>query len=97
MRLVNVEKSTQYVPGTYPVYYGSWRRYWRYSWTGYYDQGYYTTDKTYNVEVTVYSLRRDKLIWTANTSTINPTGRGELFADVSKAVVAKMEKEGFLK
>src|SRR5579872_5260023 len=26
MRLVDVSKSTRYVPGTYPMYYGSWRR-----------------------------------------------------------------------
>lgn len=97
MRLVDVDKSTRYVPGAYPMYYGSWRRYWRYSWTGFYDQGYYTTDKAFNVEVTVYSLIRDKLIWTANTTTVNPAGRGELFSDVAKTVVKRMKKEGFLK
>lgn len=97
MRLVDVDKSTRYVPGAYPMYYGSWRRYWRYSWTGFYDQGYYTTDKAFNVEVTVYSLVRDKLIWTANTTTVNPAGRGELFSDVAKTVVKRMKKEGFLK
>jgi len=97
MRLVDVDKSTRYVPGANPVYYGSWRRYWRYSWTGFYDPGYYTTDKAFNVEVTVYSLIRDKLIWAANTTTVNPAGRSELFSDVSKTVVKKMKKEGFLK
>lgn len=97
MRLVNVDKSTRYVPGAYPMYYGSWRGYWRYSWTGFYDPGYYTTDKTYNVEVTVYSLRRDKLVWTANTSTVNPQGRTELFSEVTRTVVDRMKKEGFLK
>jgi len=97
MRLVNVDKSTRYVPGAYPAYYGSWRGYWRYSWGGFYDPGYYTTDKAFNVEVTVFSLKRDKLIWTATTTTVNPAGRAELFTDVSKAVVDKMKKEGFLK
>lgn len=97
MRLVDVDKSTRYVPGNNATYYGSWRRYWRYSWTGFYDAGYYTTDRSFNVEVTVYSLLRDKLIWTANTTTVNPSGRGELFTDVGKAVVKRMKKEGFLK
>lgn len=97
MRLVDVSKSTRYVPGSYPMYYGSWRRYWGYSWTGFYDPGYYTTDKSYDVEVTVYSLVRDKLIWTANTTTVNPAGRGELFLDVAKTVVKRMKQEGFLK
>jgi hypothetical protein len=95
MRLVDVNSSTRYVPGAYP-YYGSWRRYWAYSWGGFYDPGYYTTDKRYDVEVTVFSLIRDKLIWTANTSTINPANRAELFDNVSKAVLSRMQKEGFL-
>ena len=97
MRLVDVSKSTRYVPGSTPVYYGSWRRYWGYSWSGFYDPGYYTTDKSYDVEVTVFSLKKNKLIWTANTTTINPPDRGELFADVSKAVLQRMKKEGFLR
>jgi len=97
MRLVDVNKSARYVPGNNPpIYYRTWRGYWRYSWSGFYDPGYYTTDKTYEVEVTVYSLKRDKLIWTANTSTVNPPGRGELFSDVAKVVLDRMKKEGFL-
>ena len=79
------------------MYYGSWRRYWAYSWSGFYDPGYYTTDKQYDVEVSVFSLKRDKLIWTANTTTINPTNRGELFDGVSTAVLNQMKKEGFLR
>jgi len=97
MRLVNVNRSTRYVPGSYPLYYGSWRRYWAYSWGGFYDPGYYTTDRQYNVEVTVFSLRRDKLIWTANTSTIDPPNRAELFDHVSRVVLKRMKKEGFLR
>ena len=97
MRLVDVNKSTRYVPGSNAVYYRSWRGYWRYSWPAYYDPGYYTTDKSYDVEVTVFSLKKNKLIWTANTTTINPPDRGELFANVSKVVLQRMKKEGFLK
>jgi hypothetical protein len=96
MRLVNVDNNTRYVPGSYPVYYRSWRGYWGYSWNGFYDPGYYTTDKIYDVEVNVYSLKRNKLIWTGTTTTINPPNRGELFKNVSKAVYDKMKQEGFL-
>jgi hypothetical protein len=96
MRLVSVDRQQYYVPGNYPAYYGSWRGFWRYSWTGFYDPGYYATDKNYEVEVNVYSLKRDKLIWSGMTSTINPRGGAELFGDVSKTVYKKMEKEGFL-
>jgi hypothetical protein len=97
MRLVKVDKDSRYVPGTYPPSYVTWRGYWRYAWPNYYDPGYYTTDKTYYVEVNVYSLLRDKLIWSGITSTINPSGGDELFDGVIKAVSKKMKDEGFLK
>lgn len=96
MRLVNVNNTTRYVPGNNPTYFGSWRGYWRYSWGSFYDPGYYTTDKRYNIEVTVYSLKRDKLIWTANTTTIDPTNRVELFDEVSRVVLKRMQQEKFL-
>jgi hypothetical protein len=97
VRLVNVDKNVRYVPGSYPVYYRSWRGYWGYSWTAFYDPGYYTTDRSYDVEVNVYSLDPDRLIWTASTSTLNPPDRGQMFRDVSRIVYTKMKKEGFLK
>ncbi len=96
MRLVKVDKDTRYVPGTYPPYYVTWRGYWRYAWPMYYDPGYYTTDRTYYVEVNVYSLLRDKLVWSGITSTINPTGGDELYDAVAKTVTKRMKQEGFL-
>ncbi|MBS1600068.1 MAG: hypothetical protein JST75_17715 [Bacteroidetes bacterium] len=97
MRLVKVDKDRRYVPGSYPAYYGTWRGYYGYAWPNYYDPGYYTTDKTFYVEVNVYSLLRNKLIWTGITSTINPTSGDQLFSGVTKAVNQKMIQEGFLK
>lgn len=97
MRLVNVEQEKRYVPGTYPTYYGTWWGYYRYAWPMYYDPGYYTTDKTYYVEVNVYSTRKEGLIWSGITSTMNPTSRSDLFGSVINAVSKRMKKEGFLK
>ncbi|MFI5152577.1 MAG: hypothetical protein ACHQET_04540 [Chitinophagales bacterium] len=97
MRLVKVDKDTRYVPGAYPTYYGSWRGYYGAAWGGYYDPGYYTTDRSYYVEVNVYSILRDKLVWSGITSTINPVSGDELFDGVIKAVTSKMKEEGFLK
>ncbi len=96
MRLVKVEKDQRYVRGNYPAYYGSWWGYYRYAWPVYYDPGYYTTDKTYYVEVNVYSTRQNKLVWSGITSTINPSGSDALFTDVIKAVSKQMRKEGFV-
>jgi hypothetical protein len=97
MRLVKENEIVRYVPGAYPLYYRTWGRYWGYSWAAFYDPGYYTTDLAFDVEVNVYSLAPGRLIWTANTSTINPPDRDKIYREVSRIVYAKMKKEGFLK
>ncbi len=97
MRLIDVKNSTRYVPGSSPVYYRTWNGYWGASWNSFYDPGYYTTDKTYKVEVNVYSLKSGNLIWTGTTKTVDPSGNTELFNGVSTTVYNQMKKEGFLK
>ncbi len=96
MSLVDVKNTTRYVPGNGPMYYNSWRGYWGFSWGGFYDPGYYTTDKTYKVEVNVYSLKTGSLIWSGLTSTIDPGTGSELYNQVSNTVYKQMKKEGFL-
>ena len=96
LRITKVDKDSRYVPGSYPAYYGSWQGYYGVAWGGYYDPGYYTTDKTFYVEVNVYSLPRDKLVWTGVTATINPSSGNELFNAVINSVQQKMKDEGFL-
>jgi len=97
MRLSKVDKDQRYVPGNYPTYYtGGWRGYYGAAWGGYYDPGYYTTDKTFYVEVNVYSMPKDKLVWSGITSTINPSSGQNLFDGVISAVQQKMRDEGFL-
>ncbi|GAO42210.1 hypothetical protein [Flavihumibacter petaseus] len=99
MRLINVDKETNYVPGTsvYPTYYGGFGGYYYNSWYNYSNPGYYTTDKIYNVETNVYSLKQDKLIWTGVTSTVNPTKADKMYNDIADVILSKMKSEGFLK
>lgn len=96
IRLVNVEKDQWYVPGNYPTYYRGWYGYYRYASPYFYDPGYYTTDKTFYAETNVYSLRRDKLIWTGITSTINPANSNSLVDEIIKVVNKKMQDEKFI-
>ena len=88
MRLADVQKETSYVPGTTTGYYGGYGRYYGYGAGMYSTPGYYTTDKNYFVETTVYSVDPDKLLWTGTTKTVN---------DIATAVAEKMRKDGFLK
>jgi len=97
MRLADVEKETSYVPGTTTSYYGGYGRYYGYGAGMYSTPGYYTTDKNYFVETTVYSINPDKLLWTGTTKTVNPSKVEKTVNDIADVVAEKMKKDGFLK
>lgn len=99
MRLADVDKDVRYVPGTsnnFPPYYG---RFWQYYWNtrrNFYQPGYYESTKTFTVETNVYSLIRDKLVWSGLTSSVNPQNAEKLMQGVAKEVYKKMNKERFI-
>jgi hypothetical protein len=97
MRLADIEKETSYVPGSSPVYYGSYGRYYGYGAGAYSSPGYYTTDKNYFIETTIYSVTPDKLLWTATTKTVNPSKIDKTVNAIADVVSAQMKKDGFLK
>jgi hypothetical protein len=97
MRLADIEKETSYVPGTTTAFYGGYGRYYGYGAGMYSTPGYYTTDKNYFVETTVYSVNPDKLLWTGTTKTVNPSKLEKSVNDIADIVSEKMKKDGFLK
>ena len=97
MRLADVEKETSYVPGTTTSYYGGYGRYYGYGAGMYSSPGYYTTDKNYFVETTVYTVNPDKLVWTGTTKTVNPSKIEKMVNEIADVVSDKMKKDGFLK
>jgi hypothetical protein len=97
MRLADVEKETSYVPGTTTSYYGGYGRYYGYGAGMYSTPGYYTTDKNYFVETTVYTVNPDKLVWTGTTKTVNPSKIEKMVNEIADVVSDKMKKDGFLK
>jgi len=97
MRLADVEKETSYVPGTTTGFYGGYGRYYGYGAGMYSTPGYYTTDKNYFIETTVYTINPDKLVWTGTTKTVNPSKVEKTVNEIADVVSAKMQKDGFLK
>jgi hypothetical protein len=95
-RVVQIDKTHPYVHGIYPAYYNNWKDYYNFAWERYFNPGDYVIQKTYYVEVNVYYLATNKLVWSGTTSTINPSGSDELFDEVINTVNEKMKKEGFL-
>ena len=97
MRLADIEKETSYVPGTTTGFYGGYGRYYGYGYGMYSTPGYYTTDKNYFVETTVYSVNPDKLLWTGTTKSVNPSKIEKAVNEIADAVTEKMKKDGFIK
>jgi hypothetical protein len=88
MRLKDVEKTTSYTPGTS---YGGWYGYRNYS------PGYYSEDKTFQVETNFYSLPDAKLLWSGTTSTLNPTSLDNTMDQIISTIKYELQQKGFLK
>lgn len=88
MRLKDVEKTTSYTPGTS---YGGWYGYRNYS------PGYYSEDKTFQVETNFYSIPGHKLLWSGVTSTLNPKSLESTMDQIIGAIKYELKKKGFLK
>ena len=66
MRLIDVDKEINYEPGvisSYPLYYRSFGGYYRRSWIHYSNSNQNITTKTYTIEVNIYSIKEDRIIW----------------------------------
>ena len=93
LRLTDKNKETSYIPGSYKSgYWGYHRGYW----TGYYDPGYYREDTYYSIETQVFSLAENKLVWSAITSTVNPSKIDKTIVEIAKMTYKQMQKDGFI-
>jgi hypothetical protein len=99
MRLINVDKENVYTPGitsTYPLGYRNFSGYYYRAWGFSETPGYYTTSKTYTIEVNVFSIKEDKIVWTGVTQSIDPEGIDKMTAEIAKVVYKKMRNDGFI-
>ena len=97
------DNQEQYIPGRPPTEYTTWGGYWGYwggpRWVNHYNPG--TPGHAVNVytglvQVNLYFLKSNTLIFSANTSTTRPGGTLPLFEDVSNAINADLYANGIL-
>ncbi len=97
MRLVDRTREQTIVPGTvYPAYYRSAWGMYGYSYGYYSTPGYVRTDLEYHVETNLYSTKREGLIWTSTTNTLNPETLDGAVHDIMQAVYERMKKDGLV-
>lgn len=90
-RLMSIDKSQDYVPGT--NYSGGYYGYHSGYWGSYYDPGYYIENTSYKVEVNLFSIKRDKLIWSGLTSTLNPISVKSTMTEIAETVQKQLQKD----
>lgn len=99
-RVLSVDKTTDYVPGsTYVVpnsYYGGFYGYYSRSYAVVSEPGYYTENTTVMLETNVYDTANSKLIWSGVTRTYNPSSTSSAISEVTSLIVDSMNKDGLL-
>jgi hypothetical protein len=74
--LVERRSEVRYVPGMayapFPGYGYRFRGYYNYWYPFMYDPGYYTTDKLYSMEGSLFDVETETMIWSVQTESYNP-------------------------
>jgi len=101
--LIDTESETRYVRGNsryapMPVYnwYGGFYSYINYWHPIMYEPGYYVTDKTYFLETNLYNAETGRLIWSAQSETVNPTSIDAFAAEYPDVLLERMVNDGLL-
>ena len=101
MRVVGKDKEISSSPGGYwggPAYATFWGTgYYGWGWGGVYSPGYIRTDTIVSVEILVYSLKQDKLVWAAQSETTNPDKVGPFIKELVAKAAEQMKKEGLVR
>ena len=101
MRLTDVNQTLNYQQGSGGYYGGHYGGYYGGRMGGYYgyygSPGYYTQDKTFYVETSIFSLATGKLMWSGTTATLNPTQLDKTLDEIIYAIRTDLIKKGLMK
>ncbi len=102
LALLDVVASERYEPPyVYPtpgpfLFYGGFYDYYSFRYPVLYQPGYHTEDKLYLIESNLYDTESEKLVWTVQSSSYNPTTLNSWFKGYVKMLVGQMKKDGLL-
>ncbi len=76
--------------------YGSFYEYYFYYSPAMYTPGNYETDKTYYIEINLYDADTEKLVWSSQSETTNPSSIESVAPYFAKTVVDQLIKDGMI-
>lgn len=98
--LLDKSKEKNYNPGYSQIapvgYYRSWFGYYRTVFGQVYTPGYYTTESKYYWESNLYNLPDEKLIYSAQSQSFDPSSISKLASDYSSKLINDMTKQGLV-
>lgn len=92
-----IRGTTQYMPYRSFGWYGGFYSYYNNMYSNMYDPGYYVTDKIYFMESNLYDASTEKLIWSAQSETVNPGSIDAFVKEYPKVLMAQLIKDGLIK
>lgn len=100
--LLDVRTEQHYTPGTAyaPMsygFYGGYYGYYNFYYPTVYSPGYYTSEKVYYLESNFYDIAADKLIWSVQSETYEPTDLKSWFKGYSYMLINHLKKQGVIK
>jgi hypothetical protein len=97
MTVIDQTSETRYVQGSaYPVGGYGFRGYYGMYAPMAYSPGYYATDKSYFIEIKLFDVNSNELVWSAQSETVNPSNLESAAMTFSRVVVGRMIKDGVI-
>jgi hypothetical protein len=91
------EKTTYSSYGMNPSAYYNFGGYYNHAWNYMYDPYLYTNTNIYiDLEILIYSLKSDKLIWYGESTSVNPKNIQETIAELAVSVKEQLIEDGLL-
>lgn len=96
VRNVN-QKTSYYSSGMYPSAYYSFGGYYNYAWNYMYDPFMYSSTNVYvDLEILIYSLNDDELVWYGESTSVNPEGIQQTISELAVSVKEQLVEDGLL-
>jgi len=91
------EKTSYYSSGMYPSAYYSFGGYYNYARNYMYDPYMYSTTNYYvDLEILIYSIKDDKLIWYGESTSVNPETIQQTISELAVSVKNQLVEDGLL-
>jgi hypothetical protein len=91
------QKTTYYSSGMYPSAYYSFGGYYNYAWNYMYDPYMYSNTNVYvDLEILIYSIKNDQLVWYGESTSINPNDIQQTVSELAVSVKNQLVEDGLL-